>query len=215
MAAVERVAQFDPALAEEMMQSYQENMYRQAQQQSMEAARKSQIDDRTNDLKFTLSNRAARLLQGVETPEQLMYAMTIIDRFAQANNLTLDDLALTPAMTLDEARQYSRQDMTVNQQEALPRRDRALEQADRRIGQTDERIEITRSRPPQGRAPRAETDSEREIRIGNMDPADRSPGEQAWYRNRQSGNNGGRPNVRPPSRPSSSKPRIVGSRPAD
>jgi len=212
--AAERVTQFDPALGRELFSDYSQQELRSAQQQSLEDSRDVQNSTRRQSMLETMTNRGARLLQNAKTPEQRLYALGVIDKRLRQEGYTLDDIGLGLGMTDEEYKVFVGSDMTVNQTQSIDRRDRGLD-----INQQNANANTLRaSRPPQGRAPRAENQDERFIRIGNKPPNQRTAGEREWYENQRKGSSSGpsRPaGVSRPSRPGTSRPRVVGTRSAD
>jgi len=191
--AAERLAAAGyPQQAQELMAQAQEQAYKQAKLESQEAARRSLIENRKFDNRETGLNRISRWVQAGLPYERIVAGAT-------QYGISPDDLAelgVTPEMSEEDRRQFAAGDMTVNQQVQVPfteRRVAAQEQSvtDRReIAEMQEAGRNRRYTPPQPRQPRAETDSERAVRIGNIPPSRRSPGDQAWYERWQNGTRG-------------------------
>lgn len=195
-AAIERMAAINPAAAQEMAEKLAQQRYQQGvlenqrvQQQSLDANRKATQGRYLRQQIANLFNSPA----AQANPEQaLQYAMS-----AAANaNFSLEELGISPDMSSEEMAAWANFNFPVGQQVRA-------EQGERRLDQGEERIEISRNRP--GPRPRAETDSERYIRIGNTPKAERSAGEQAWYEQKSKGT---RREPKQPRQPGSEKNRF-------
>lgn len=175
------------------------------------------------------------MLAAADTPERRAAALRQIAQLAERVGLTPDELGVSENMTEDERYIYGRGDMTVNQQEALPRTDRRLDQTDRRIDITEsqgaQRIAIARKNADtayqrmlrsgrSGSRPRADTELEYFRALENVPASQRSAEENAWVKDylgdaAPRGPSGGgtrRPTGGPPSR---AKPRVLRARPAN
>jgi len=195
MAAIERLAQVDPAAASSLYEQMQTNNARVAQQQGIDSNNKADQRDAQWTNYTQLRNFAARTLSSItDNPENLPYALQTISAMAQRAGFSLEDLGITDAMTPEQMGIYSSGDMTVSQQRNLPL-------AERRVVTGETNAETMRNRPPPARAaPRSETDSERAVRIGDTPPAQRSAGETEWYNRWRSSGSGSDGPPLPPSR---------------
>lgn len=219
MAAAERAVGVNPEFGADFYQMAEQAQARQAQLESMEQSRQSQAQDRRWGNVKDATNMIARLLGSPQAQARPDVALAQAEMIARQAGVSLEELGITPGMTPEDMQLFSRRDMTVNQQEMLPRRDRQLEQGDRRLEQGDTRNAIAQqraNRPPAGRAPRAETSDERYIRIMDKPASQRTAGERAWIESQS----GGSTRRRAPSRPrtpsgSSTRPRIRSVRDAD
>ncbi len=148
LAAVERLGEIDDVAARELYKTVQAAEAQKAAQQSQTAGRQDQIEDRTYKRKQDFGNYAARLLSSANTPAKQAAALDIITKRAGAYGFDLEDLAIPQGLTEDQRSVIAAGDMSVNQQEQLPRRDRQLDIADRNATSNETRA----NRPPQPRA---------------------------------------------------------------
>jgi hypothetical protein len=195
-AAVERSTYFDPDTGREMYDAMLEEQASQAEIQRRQAElvqRSAEQENLQADRRWTnytqLSNLASRMLGAVSDPSQLPYALSTIERIASQAGMSLEDLGLASDMSPEEIAMYASKDMTVNQQRNLPVTEYNAES--RRISAT---------RPRSAPQPRATTDSERAIQIGNTPANERTVGEQQWldrYQNGVSGSRSTGPRPRP------------------
>ena len=180
IAAAERVAYYDPAMAQELLESEETRQLKLAQQQSLADARTSQIETRDyNRL------RDARLLAqgilaqpGAYAPDGSLSpdAQGILTTVARQAGVTVQNL-VGENLSPQALRLLGEAGMTVNQQRMLPIQQ---QRADASTSQAQSAA-VRAARPPQGRAPRAESDREAAIRIGNKPEGERTSGEQAFY----------------------------------
>lgn len=185
-AAIERAGALNPAFGKQMLDDYlvrqqgdTENMIR--------AQTATTTQDKANfEIMNDVRDRAARLLAGARTPEERAYAIQQIQTLAGEAKQSMEAIGVSPDMTEEQAQLYSRQDMRVNQQEMLPRRDRALDQAEYR-NQTG-RISATRPRATPNPTEATELVRIRD-RVNRRQPL--SPGDAATWKRYQEGTGGG------------------------
>ncbi len=207
-AAAERVAYYDPKMGQEILSDAETSLLKKAQLESLNASREDlaasrkagRYDKARPALTALFNTPQAYLPDGSVNPAAIRMAETIAKRYG----FTLQDF-VEDTMTAEEAQLFAGSGIPVVQQERL-------EDADANIGIANRNADsraisanasmIRAQRPPTGRAPRGETPDEKEIRIGDKPPNERTPGEAAWLERRQ----------RPPS--SGKKTRTVpGSKP--
>lgn len=157
MAAMERLAATPGGqeAALKLFDTVESNKLRQSQIESMGDDRKSQIDERNYKRTQDFGNYAARVLQRANTPEKQAAAMELIGTRAQALGIRLEDLGIAQQMTPEQREVLASGDMTVNQQQQLPRRDRQLDISEGQLGvarQNAQSNRIRANRPPAGRA---------------------------------------------------------------
>lgn len=199
--AAERVSFYDPALGREMLQDYQTGLLREAQQRSLAEGRASQIEARDIAAFDKARESIARLLanpnaygpDGKLTP----VAESIAGRLAAAANRSLEDFDVVSGMDRTAGSLLSSTGATVNQQNMMPLQERRTTVAERNAASSETRARAAMKnadKPRAGRAPRAETDREAAIRIGNKPENQRTPGERAFYEKytRPPGNRGTR-----------------------
>lgn len=184
VSAIERVSYYDPEMGQKLYEDYETSLLKKAQQDSLAAGRQSQIIDRNLEnlqkgrlaVQGVLAQRGAIGPDGNITPA----AMNVINLIARQHQVPVEEL-MGANMTGEEAALYGTAGMNVNQQRNLPI---AQQRADASTMSAKASM-IRANRPPQGRAPRAETDSERAIRIGDKPEGQRTKGEKEWYKNWQ------------------------------
>jgi hypothetical protein len=177
-AAYERAMGVNPDAAMDFYGKYQtaENQAQGNQIRQGELNR-GVADDRVETL-GKARDQIARWLGATTNDTQRAYVLgELAPQYLQGMNLTMEDLQLQPGMTGEEAGIYARGDMRVNQQLNIPIAQQRANAATRNA----ESSAIRAAREPQPRAPRAESDSERAVRIGNTPAAQRSQGERDWY----------------------------------
>lgn len=177
IAAAERVG---GSLGMELLDKEETRQLKLAQQQSLADSRTSTIEardySRLKDARLfaqsILSQKGAYGPDGSLSAEA-REALALAARHAEVsvNDLIGENLSPQALRLLGEA------GMTVNQQRNLPI---AQQRADASTSQAQSAA-VRAARPPQGRAPRAESDREAAIRIGNKPEGERTPGEQAFY----------------------------------
>ena len=192
--AIERVAYYDPTMAAELKKEYETNLLRQAQQQSLQDTRDSQIEDRN----YTRLKDGRAVVQrilaqpGAFGPDGQLSpaAQRLIATAAQNAGTTVEGL-IGADMTPEALRLFGGADMTVNQQRNLPI---AKQRADASTSQAHS--SATRAaRPPAGRQPRAKTDGERFDEFRAIPEGKRSRDQQDFiddYVGRNKGRGGGR-----------------------
>ena len=126
MAAIERLANVNPEAARKLYDEYTGNQIRQGTLQSQEASRKSTIETRNQKNLQDFGNYAARLMSQADTPEKQQYAMSILQRRAQALGIDLEDLGLGADLSPEQRAILGSGDMTVNQQQQIPLRQQQL-----------------------------------------------------------------------------------------
>ncbi len=161
-AAIERMANENPEMAAKMYEDWQNNQVKQAQMQSLQDTRNSQISEREYKKRQDFGNYAARVFAKANTPEKQAAAQRLIEARAKTEGINLQELGINPTMSDDERSVLSAGDMTVNQQEALPRRDRQLDISEGQLGVAQQNADSNRiraNRPPAGRAAPQPTDA--------------------------------------------------------
>lgn len=174
--------------AQTLYDSVQSSQLKDAQLKSLQLDRQDKQNDRRQGNILDLSNRAARILASAKTPEQQQYAMGLIGKLAAANGLTMDDIGLSADITPEQRGIYSAGDMTVNQQELLPRRDRQLDISQNRA--ESQRISATK---PRAASTRSQTELEYFKEIGNIPENQRTPSQQAFYKKYTEGTRSAKP----------------------
>lgn len=177
IAAAERVG---GQMGMDLLEAEQNRQLKLAQQQSLEETRNSQIETRDyNRL------RDARLLAqgilaqpGAYAPDGSLSpdAQGILTTVARQAGVTVQDL-VGENLSPQALRLLGEAGMTVNQQRMLPIQQQRADASTSQAQSAAVRV----ARPPQGRAPRAESDREAAIRIGNKPEGERTPGERAFY----------------------------------
>lgn len=162
--------------ARKLMDDYESNQLRQAQIAQAKASSESLIGDRKWGNVKDATNMIARVFADPRAQANPQIAMAQAEVIARQAGVSLEDLGISPEMTPEEMGLYSRRDMTVNQQEMLPRRDRALDQGDRRLNISQQNADRPRAAP----RPRSQTSDERYIEIANKPASQRTAGEKAW-----------------------------------
>ena len=167
-----------------------DNQVRQAQVESMGAARESQVEQRKADLIKNLRNYAARALQEADTPEKQAYALQLAEGYATKMGLTLEDLGIDPNMSPEQREIYANTDMTVNQQQMFDHRDSSLKQDESQFVRA-ERGRMARDNPPSPPArPRADTELEYYRSINSKPPSQQTPSEKAFVKRYLEGTGG-------------------------
>ncbi len=183
VAASERVGYYDPQMGREMYNDYESSLVKKAQQESLEDSRQSLADNRLADnlSKGRLAIQSVLAQPGAIGPEGITpAAQKVIALIAKQHGASIEDL-MDPGMTGEEATLYGTAGLSVNQQRNLPISQQRADAATSNAASAA----VRSARPPAGRAPRAETDSEREIRIADTPVSKRTAGEQQWLQNRQ------------------------------
>lgn len=189
--AIERVAYYDPTMAAELKKEYETNLLRQAQQQSLEDTRNSQIADRT----IRQNDKAALATQGIlSTPGAIApdgsitpAAMQAIGQIAKGYQTTPE--ALLGGLTGDAARLYARGRIDPYQQERLADYDVGLAQGERRTRTGERNADTAERRAAQGRRGSNPTEASELARIRARVNAGLplSPGDQATWDERPRG----------------------------
>lgn len=148
LGASERMTGINPGRAQELQELAINEQIKQAQLKSMDAQRRSVIDQNSLENITKLRNLAARMLGspgGQKNPE---LAFKQINDLARGYGVSIEQLGLRPDMTPEERDIYASGDMTIQQQRNLPMRERQLD-----IAQQNASANTTRAnRPPAGRA---------------------------------------------------------------
>jgi hypothetical protein len=186
--------------AQNLIEQAQRNEYQQGNLASVEGARQDQARNRQRDDVRVGRNQVARWMQAAgDNPNRIAHVYALTDKLARELGVGLEDLGLTaPNLSSDQRAVIAGGDMTVNQQEQLPRRDRQLDISQQNADSA--RINATRPRNPPPR-PRADTDQEYYREISQVPENERTAEEKAWVtmyingRGRSGGN--GRRSVNP------------------
>lgn len=154
--AVERLnAQGFPEQATELAKLYESQEIKKAQLAALQESKTATNDDKRYKREQDFGNWAARLLQSTKgNPEKLATAQQLISDRATKYDIEADGLGLSN-LTPERADLLSRSDMTVRQQEELPRTDRRLDISDGQLDVARQNAESNRTRanrPPQRRA---------------------------------------------------------------
>lgn len=198
--AIERVAYYDSEMAAELKKEYETNLLRQAQQQSLEDTRQSQIEARNYNLLKDGRALAQRILAqpGAFGPDGQLSpaAQRLIATAAQNAGTTIEGL-IGADMTPEALRLFGEADMTVNQQRNLPI---AQQRADASTSQARSSA-VRAARPPAGSRPPQITEAQMLDNFMKIPPNQRTPEQQNFIdkKTEPEGNSGGR---RRPSRPS-------------
>lgn len=199
--AIERLATENPKYAQELYNDYLVNESRESQLASLEGSRQDQARNRQRDDVRVGRNQVARWMQAAgDNPARINHVYTLASKLAEELGVPLEDLGLTgPNLSADERAVIAAGDMSVNQQEMLPRRDRQLDISQENAESA--RIAATRPRNPPPR-PRADTDQEYYRDLSQVPPNQRTVEENEWmqmYINGRSrgGRRDGRRDVQP------------------
>jgi len=157
MAAAERLAAMPGGaeMAQKLYDDQQTNALRQAQIQSLGDTRRSQIAERDYKKTQDFGNYAARVMAKADTPEKQAAALRLLTKRAAATGIDLEEFGIMEGMSPEDRAAFASGDMTVNQQEQLPRRDRQLDISDRNATTAERNAQSNRiraNRPPAGRA---------------------------------------------------------------
>lgn len=186
-AAYERGMGVNPDAAMDFYNRYQ-SAESQAQQNQI---RQGELDrgmagDRVETL-GKARDQVARWLGAAQNDQQRAYVLAeLAPKYLQGMNLTMEELQLGAGMTGEEAGIYAAGDMRVNQQRQLPIAQQRADAATRNAQSSA----IRAAREPQPRAPRAETDAERAVRIGDKPASQRTEGENIFLKRYQQGTGG-------------------------
>lgn len=146
--AINRVTAYDPEAGAALRKQYDDRMEYQGK---LEIAKSAAADKAQKDKLVAIDNTrkyAENLLGSVTNEAHLPAALAMIERVATMNGVTLEELGITPNMTPDDRRIYSRGHMNTTQQIQGEQRDRQLD-----IGQQNADANTVRAnRPPQPRA---------------------------------------------------------------
>jgi hypothetical protein len=130
MAAYERASTVDPAFAQKGFDSYQQNQYRNAQLQSLDADRKASIaKDHYLVVKDARITASRALTAAGNDPAKQQAAMSLIQRYAANNGVSMDELGLSPDMSQADRDVYSHTDMSGYQQNEIPMRQQTADAA--------------------------------------------------------------------------------------
>ena len=175
--AIERVAYYDPQMAAELKKEYETNLLRQAQQQSLQDTRDSQIEDRNYSrlkdgraiVQRILAQPGAFGTDGQLSPA----AQRLIATAAQNAGTTVEGL-IGADMTPEALRLFGEADMTVNQQRNLPI---AQQRADASTSQARSSA-VRAARPPAGSRPPQITEAQMLYNFMKIPPNQRTPEQQ-------------------------------------
>ena len=175
--AIERVAYYDPQMAAELKKEYETNLLRQAQQQSLQDTRDSQIEDRNYSrlkdgraiVQRILAQPGAFGTDGQLSPA----AQRLIATAAQNAGTTVEGL-IGADMTPEALRLFGEADMTVNQQRNLPI---AQQRADASTSQARSSA-VRAARPPAGSRPPQITEAQMLDNFMKIPPNQRTPEQQ-------------------------------------
>lgn len=109
-----------------LIEQEQNSALKQAQLRSLDASRQSLIDDRKFGNIKDATTSIARIFGSVQGQANSKAAVRLAELLAKRAGITLEDLGISPNITPEEMDLFSRSDITVNQTEALPRRDEQL-----------------------------------------------------------------------------------------
>lgn len=202
-AAAERLtAMGRPEEARELLQQITNEELKRSQIDGLQASRESQAQDRKWGNVKDATNMIARIFADPRAQANPALAMAQAEVIARQAGVSLEELGLSQDMSPEELGLYSRRDMTVNQQEMLPRRDRQLDQGDRRLNISQQNAD----RPRAGPRPAQPTEAGEISRIRGMVNRGEKlpPGDQAtWnaYQNKSSGSGRSRSSSRSNRRP--------------
>lgn len=178
IAAAERMAQAGfTEQANTLYQQVQQDDLRQATLQNAQATQQATNTNRARDDARTLSQVGANMFAAAgNDPENINRALTILQRMAQANGLTLEQLGIVPGMTPEDFALYAEGGWNVNQQRNYP-----LAQARVTQGQQNADANTLRaSRAPAPRAPRSQTELEYYQELSNIPAGQRTAEQQTW-----------------------------------
>ncbi len=194
-AAVERLtAGGYGAAGLKLREELQNEQLKRAQQQSLDAGRQSLAADRNWGNYKDARNAVSRLFASPAAQANPQAAYAQAELIARKAGVTLEDLGVTPDMTPEERAIYAAGDMTVNQQELLPRKDRQLDISE--YNAETSRINATRQR-----AQHAQTELEYFKEVSQIPEAKRTADEKAWVKKYTStGRSGGSSRAVPASR---------------
>lgn len=180
LAAIERLANINPELAQEAYKQYQTSENQRLTRESLQTNRQSLMDDRRYKTISDMSDYAARMLEaaGDDAAGQERALAAIANR-AKVFGISLEDLGLGPNMQPEDFRTYAGGDMTVNQQRNLPLRERTVATGEKNA--TTNRIRANRPTNPPPR-PRADTAIETYERYSKIPERQRTPEQKAWMR---------------------------------
>jgi hypothetical protein len=200
-AGAERMGGVNPDRAILMNNARQTDEYRRDNLESQEAARQSLIEDRRLGNLKDASIGIQRLFGSKEAQANPEMAITIAQQIAKRNGVPLEELLGIPLseLTPEAMGLISRSDITVNQTEALARRDQQLGISQ----QTADASTLRASRPPQGRAPPRPLSVQEQVDTKVMNGQPLTTGEQRIYDRKENSGRGGRAppaNVTPPAR---------------
>ena len=178
--ASERVAYYDPARGQELFDSHLTNQNKVAQTESLRASRDSLAQDRrfkqyTNarDQIGALLNTPGAVVNGTISPQ----AIALAERIAASADMTLEEFMISEGMSEEDVRNYAQSVIDPYRQERLDDYDIGLAQGQ----QNADSRRISATRPRAASRPRAESDREAAIRIGNKPESERTTGERAFY----------------------------------
>lgn len=150
LSAAERVtAAGDPEAGRALAQAAQEQALRQAQIDATAANNRATSTNRTRDDARALSQIAANVFNAAgNDPARINRGLAILQRMAEANGLTLDQIGITPGMSPEDYALYAAGNWNVNQQQNFP-----LAQA--RVNQGQQNADANTTRANRAPAPRA------------------------------------------------------------
>lgn len=156
MAAIERMAQVDPAAAQQMYQQFQQEMIRKQQAENA-AANNQSLAGRRDAQNYSEGVEKFGQLMRAANPETYPTVARILGRIKDVYGLG-EEFHIPEAFDPDLAEAYATggTPRIVQSQERIEQGDRRLGQADQRIGLERQRVDIARqraNRPPAGRNP--------------------------------------------------------------
>lgn len=134
LAALQRIAQVDPKVAQEM---YEKHQVMEANRQKIEMEGRESQDKRVKNGR----DYAARLLNRAK-PNELPY---VLDLIKKTTGLSPEDLGLGEDMTPEQMARYSSGDMTVNQQVNTELKGETVKQGGQRVQETGRHNRATES----------------------------------------------------------------------
>lgn len=167
MAAIERVAGINPQAAQAMLEQYQLNQDRTADNQRMQGQAQTQADQERRQAINNARDNAARLLNAAATsgdPAQaFQQVLPQIQQMASAYSLSLEDIAMRADMSPEQLSMIAQAGMTPYQQNRVPQYERGLDIREQRAGESARANRVRESiqrEAEQGRNSRAQMNEE-------------------------------------------------------